>query len=128
MTTKPTILLLVAATGLAACQMQEPNPASNQGAVVGAPTLTGESAAVANVIPRLAAKRLTMQPVTGSRAEVISRFCTGGADALALNTPFTDVEAQRCVDMGGSWSAGNFASPATYLSRALAATNYEDFS
>ncbi len=42
MTTKPTILLLVAATGLAACQMQEPNPTSNQGAVVGAPTLTGE--------------------------------------------------------------------------------------
>lgn len=97
-------------------------------AVPDMPRLTGEPSSVEALIPRLAARGLTMQPLPDSRAAAIRNYCTGGAEALALATPFTDSEAQACADMGGGWSASTTSGQFTYVSRGLVASNWDDFS
>jgi hypothetical protein len=126
--TKMTLpLVLFAATCLAGCVTETP-AVQPQASASGTPRLTGEPSSVDILIPRLAARGLTMEPLPASRAAAIRTYCTGGAEALALTTPFTDAEAQACVDMGGGWSASLTFGQSTYLSRSLAASNFDDFS
>jgi hypothetical protein len=119
--------LLFAAAALAGC-VPETAAVQPQASASGAPRLTGEAASVDTLIPRLAARGLTMEPLPASRAAAIRTYCTGGAEALALTTPFTDAEAQACSDMGSGWSASMTFGQYTYVSRGLVASNWDDFS
>ncbi len=71
----------------------------------GMPRLTGEAASVAKLMPALAGKGLSMQPIPDTRAAAIARFCSGGAEALVLTSAFTDTESDSCAAAGGHWSA-----------------------
>lgn len=122
----PLPVLLLAATCLAGCVTE--TAVQPQAAAPDTPRLAGEPASVDTLIPRLAARGLTMEPLPSSRAAAIRTYCTGGAEALALTTPFTDAEAQACSDMGGGWSANTSFGQYTYVSRGLAASNWDDFS
>ena len=115
--------------GFRPCRMRDRTAAvQTQASASGTPRLTGEPTSVDALIPRLAARGLTMQPLPASRAAAIRTYCTGGAEALALATPFTDAEAQACSDMGGGWSASTTFGQYTYVSRGLVASNWDDFS
>lgn len=126
--TKMTLpLVLFAAISLAGC-VTGTAAVQPQATAPDTPRLAGEPASVDALIPRLAARGLTMQPLPASRAAAIRTYCTGGAEALALTTPFTDAEAVACADMGGGWSASSAFGQNIYVSRGLVATNWDDFS
>ena len=128
MMTRMTIpLVLFAATCLAGC-VTETGAVQPKASASGTPRLTGEASSVDILIPRLAARGLTMVPLPARRADAIRTYCTGCAEALALATAFTDAEAQACANMGGGWSASSTLGQSTYLSRSLAASNMDDFS
>lgn len=66
--------------------------------------IVGEEGADARLMPSLEADRIEVTGAFEGRSAGLARFCSGQAEALALETDLTESERSQCVEAGGVWT------------------------